>query len=145
MKRLLLSAVSLLIAAVAAFATPAYPGKITLKGENGQPVKITLHGDEFCHWATDASGREVSISRDGIVRQLPATRAGIRSYSPAWHRVYSPTPSAITRGNNHFLVILVEFADQSFVLDNPQDRFTRLLNENGYADNGATGSVHDYY
>ena len=145
MKRLILIAISMLAAAVTAFATPAYPGRITLKGENGQSVKVTLHGDEFCHWATDASGREVSISRDGTVRQLPATRGGVRSYSPGWHRVYTPTPSDITRGNNHFLVILVEFADQSFTVENAQDAFARQLNQIGYSDNGATGSVHDYY
>lgn len=145
MKRLIFFAISLLAAAAAAYATPAYPGKITLKGENGQTVKVTLHGDEFCHWATDESGREVTISRDGIVRPLPATRTGVRRYSPTWHRIYTPTPREITSGNNHFLVILVEFADKSFTVENPQDAFTRQLNEIGYSSNGATGSVHDYY
>ena len=145
MKKYILSALLLVSAAIAAFATPAYPGKISLRTESGSSVQVTLHGDEFCHWATDASGREVTISRDGIARPVPATRSGVRKYSPSWQRVYTPYVNPMTKGNNHFLVVLVEFSDQSFVLDNPQDRFYRLLNENGYSDNGGTGSVHDYY
>ena len=145
MKRIIFSVLSLLATAVVAFAIPARPGKVTHRGENGQAVQVTLHGDEFCHWATDESGREVIISRDGTVRPVPATRGGVRRYAPSWHRIYTPTPGEISNGNKHFLVILVEFADQSFVLDNPKTRFTRLLNENGYSDFGGTGSAHDYY
>lgn len=145
MKKYILSALLVLAGAFAAYATPAYPGKITLRSESGSSVQVTLHGDEFCHWVTDASGREVTISRDGIVHPVPSTKGGVRRYNPSWHRVYTPYVNPITKGNNHFLVILVEFADQPFVLDNPKERFTRLLNENGYSDNGGTGSVHDYY
>ncbi|MBO4446563.1 MAG: M6 family metalloprotease domain-containing protein [Bacteroidales bacterium] len=145
MKRIIVSVLSMLAVAVVASAIPARPGKVTHKGENGQAVQVTLHGDEFCHWATDESGREVTISRDGIVRPVPETRGGVRKYSPSWRRIYTPTVSPLTKGNNHFLVILVEFADQSFVLDNPKERFTRQLNDDAYSDFGGTGSVHKYY
>lgn len=145
MKKYILSALLLVSAAIAAFATPAYPGKISLRKADGSLVQVTLHGDEFCHWATDDNGREVTISRDGIVREVPTTRGGAPRYSPSWHRVYQPSVSPMTKGNNHFLVILVEFADVPFTLSNPKDRFTRLLNEDGYSDFGGTGSVHEYY
>ena len=145
MKKIIVSVLSLLVSAVAVFAIPAYPGKLTLKRENGSSVKVTLHGDEFCHWATDENGREVTILRNGIVREAPATRGAAPRYSPAWRRVYTPDVSPMTKGNNHFLVILVEFADQSFVLDNPKERFTRQLNDDSYSDFGGTGSVHKYY
>lgn len=145
MKKYIVSVLLLLAGAFAAFAVPAYPGKISLRTESGSSIQVTLHGDEFCHWAMDAQGREVTISREGIARPVPSTRGGSPKYKPAWQRVYSPDVSPITRGDNRFLVILVEFADQAFVLDNPKDRFTRLLNENGYSDNGGTGSVRDYY
>ena len=145
MKKYILSALLLIATAIAASATPAYPGKITLKGENGSSVQVTLHGDEFCHWATDSHGREVIISRDGVARLAPATRGGAPRYSPAWQRVYHPDVNPMTSGNNHFLVILVEFADVSFTLSNPKDRFTRLLNDDAYADFGGTGSAHKYY
>lgn len=145
MKKNILSALLLISAATAAFATPAYPGKISLRKADGSSVQVTLHGDEFCHWATDSRGREVTISRNGVVSEVPATRGGAPSYTPAWRRVYKPTPGAISSGNNHFLVILVEFADEYFTLDNPQNRFSRLLNNDDYSDFGGTGSVHKYY
>ena len=145
MKKYIFSALLLFTVAFVASAIPAYPGKITLKGEDGSSVQVTLHGDEFCHWATDSHGREVIISRDGVARPAPATRGGAPRYSPAWQRVYHPDVNPMTKGNNHFLVILVEFADVSFTLSNPQDRFTRLLNDDAYSDFEGTGSVHKYY
>ncbi len=45
----------------------------------------------------------------------------------------------------HSLVILVQFADAAFTVSNPQQAFDRLLNEEGYTDNNATGSARDYY
>ena len=42
-------------------------------------------------------------------------------------------------------MILVEFEDRRFSIENPQMEFDRLLNEDGYSDNDATGSAHDYY
>ena len=50
-----------------------------------------------------------------------------------------------TTGEVKSLVILVEFSDVSFRLDNPNQKFTDLLNQEGYSENGATGSARDYY
>lgn len=41
-------------------------------------------------------------------------------------------------------VILVEFKDVKFTLGN-KDKFERMLNEDGYSDNGATGSAVNYF
>lgn len=43
------------------------------------------------------------------------------------------------------LVILVEFSDRSFSVSNPQNAFDRMLNQEGYSENQATGSARDYY
>lgn len=43
------------------------------------------------------------------------------------------------------LVLLVAFEDKAFVSPTAQNDFYRLKNELGYSDNGATGSVRDYY
>lgn len=145
MKRFFLAASLLFLSAFASRAVPAYPGKISLKTPEGVTVSVTMHGDEFCHWATDQYGREVSISTDGTIRPLPATRSMSKGGNPSIQRVYNPKPGAITQGKKHFLVILVEFADTYFTLDNPQDRFTRQLNDDSYSDFGGTGSVHKYY
>ena len=50
-----------------------------------------------------------------------------------------------TIGVHKSLVILVEYSDVSFSLDDPQDYFHRMLNEEGFSDNGGTGSARDYY
>lgn len=48
-------------------------------------------------------------------------------------------------GSPKSLVILVNFADKSFVTSTPKTAFTNLLNEPGYSTNGGTGSTRDYF
>lgn len=48
-------------------------------------------------------------------------------------------------GKQKGLVILVEYNDVGFNLTNPHDYFNRMLNEEGFADFGATGSASDYF
>ena len=48
-------------------------------------------------------------------------------------------------GEQKALVILVEYADVKFELDDPYDYFSRLLNEPGFKDYGGTGSAADYF
>lgn len=51
----------------------------------------------------------------------------------------------LTKGKVKTLVILVSFSDLPFAVTDPNQAFSRSLNETGYSDNGATGSVRDYY
>lgn len=48
-------------------------------------------------------------------------------------------------GERHALVILVQYSDIKFTVNNAGDYFDRFLNETGFNDNGATGSVRDFY
>lgn len=48
-------------------------------------------------------------------------------------------------GEQRSVVILVEFADLGFTFENPNDYYTRMLNEPGFSDVGATGSARDYF
>ena len=48
-----------------------------------------------------------------------------------------------TIGEGKCLVLLVQFSDVKFTYDN--DYHSRMLNEEGFSDNGATGSARDYY
>ncbi len=48
-------------------------------------------------------------------------------------------------GNSTGLVILVEYQDVSFNLDDPNDYFSRLLHEDGFSDYGGTGCVREYF
>lgn len=46
---------------------------------------------------------------------------------------------------NRSLVVLVEFEDVPFTVENPKEYFTRQLNEPGFSDYGGYGSAVDYY
>lgn len=50
-----------------------------------------------------------------------------------------------TLGAQRALVVLVEFADKEFSVENPNDFYTRMLNEEGYSDRECTGSARDYF
>lgn len=50
-----------------------------------------------------------------------------------------------SKGEVRALVILVDYADVKFNTPNAQDYFTRLMNEEGFSDNGGTGSARDFY
>nr|WP_306450416.1 M6 family metalloprotease domain-containing protein [Odoribacter splanchnicus] len=71
--------------------------------------------------------------RAQILRQskMEKARKAFRTFSPF--------------GNVKSLILLVQFQDVKFTASNPQQAFDALANQVGYADNGATGSVRDYY
>lgn len=48
-------------------------------------------------------------------------------------------------GTVRSLVMLVEYKDVKFTIDDPADYFTRLFNEKDFSDYGGTGSVRDYF
>lgn len=50
-----------------------------------------------------------------------------------------------SRGEQKGLVILVEYQDVKFNTDNPGDYFSRMLNEDGFSDNGGTGCAAEYF
>lgn len=71
---------------------------------------------------------------------------------------FSTSRSASSRGNGLFpdakfplegsprgIVILVEYQDVEFTVENPHDYYYRMLNEPGFSENDATGSAADYF
>lgn len=48
-------------------------------------------------------------------------------------------------GEQPSVVILVEFKNNEFTIENPREYFTRMLNEEGFSDYYATGSARDYF
>ena len=52
---------------------------------------------------------------------------------------------SMSSGNKKFLVILVQFSDNTFTSASPRSDFFNLLNLDGYAENGATGSAWNYF
>lgn len=49
------------------------------------------------------------------------------------------------KGKRNLLVILVQYTDIQFTIENPQTEFHNLLNESGYSKDGATGCAVDYF
>ena len=147
-----IGAVVFLFLALVLQAAPAKPGKITYTQPDGSTIVIQLHGDEFHHWATDESGQVVALDEDGYYRPstLPeesvlSIRRAIRNQTQEMRINRSSAAAKANTGTRKFMVILVEFYDLEFKVSNPNETFSRLLNEEGFSDNGATGSVRDYY
>ena len=64
--------------------------------------------------------------------------------SAASRRHTAPRRAAYT-GEKRGLIILVEFPDASFQEDDPLKTWTSIVNQSGYADHQAKGSVSDYF
>ena len=151
MKKILASIVLLVSTILILSAVPAYPGKIRVTQPDGSTILIRIHGDEWFHYITDESGRVVARDADGFFRpaSMPAQAEReeiIRMRRSAQQaRMAAAKASSLTQGTHRIPVILVNFSDKEFVIDNPQAAFSNLLNQEGYSANGGTGSVHDYY
>lgn len=50
-----------------------------------------------------------------------------------------------TIGEQKALIILVEFTDRKFTIENPLEAFDDMINKPGYSDNNGTGSARDFF
>ena len=152
-KRTILALVALLAGFQLMTAVPARPGRTVYVQPDGSKITVRQFGDEFGHWTVDAAGRLVELSPDGYYRPVEGTsvsdirrRAASRRANARQNRAARRAQDApIAIGQKHFLVILVEFKDLQFTIEDPNAAFTALLNEQGYSTNQATGSARDYY
>lgn len=153
-KKGLTGAIALLCAAQILNAVPAKPGKFLKIQPDGSTITLQRHGDEFLHWTTDENGTVVDRNEKGLyvpstapVRENLGGRSAAAASAAAIRARRSAAP-ALAPGQVrtcHFPVVLVQFSDVKFTSSTANADFSRLLNEEGYSDNGATGSVHDYY
>ncbi len=146
MKKIFATIVLALCLIGAAWAVPAYPGLIRHTQPDGSVIMIRVHGDEFCHWVTDASGQMLEMNADGFYR--PASSASLASRRAAGQirrsqinaaRRSRPAKRGVATGTKHFLVILLSFSDVDFKISNPQQSFNNLMNQQGYSANDGTG------
>lgn len=154
MKKVFATVIIALCCIGAAWAVPAYRGLIRHTQPDGSVIMIRIHGDEFCHWVTDASGQVLERDADGYYRpastsaSLSARRAAgqIRRNASNAARRLSPGKRGMASGQKHFLVILVQFSDVKFASESTaQQDFTDMLNQHNYSTNGGTGSARDFY
>lgn len=90
------------------------------------------------------------MSRRGVIATILILQAFSLAGQPLFRlrTTDEPTPrkEIIPReGEVHIPVILVEFADVPLTLTDPLAHFQAMMNESGYSEDGATGSVRDYF
>ena len=150
MKKQLIATLGLLLAfCLHLAAVPAKPGKISWRQPDGSVKVILLHGDEFMHWATDESGQVIERDADGYWRPAVASPKAALAVAKARRARLEGRrerrSADMTHGERHIPAILVEYTDVKFTVSNPAAKFEQLLNQAGYAYNGGTGSVQDFY
>lgn len=143
------------VMAVSLQARPAYPGMVKLTQPDGSTIMVRIHGDEWGHWMTDASGKVIEMGEDGFYREAVgvtpesvAAVARIRRQAMIQRRnkmAAAKASSHVAVGQKHFLVILCAFQDKDFKTANVNAAVTSMLNDKGYSGNGATGSARDFY
>jgi M6 family metalloprotease-like protein len=132
-----------------AYSIPARRGlwrTITLS--NGKQLRVELRGDEHLHYWTSETGENYQqntfaqferVERSALAKQwrerMPkrvATRATARKVSAY-------------KGKKKCLVILVQYSDVTFSIEQPQNTYQRILNEKDYNEGRFVGSVKDYF
>lgn len=135
--------------AVSSSAAPPYPFPIDYIGPDGSVLSVKVKGDERLHYFEDVhTGRYMTADEQGWLRELPqqelySLRSGYDLVQPMGLGQHST--SLPTSGSPKVCVILVEFADVKFSVSNPNEYFSRWLSQEGFSDNGAFGSVTDYF
>lgn len=140
------------------YAIPAKLSKFTKIQPDGSTITLQRHGDEFYHWTTAEDGSVMELDANGFY--VPASMPD-PSIQFLGGRENADREAALIRAKRanvqkqllaagsyktyHFPVILVEFSDVKFTSSDPNKDFWNLLNQEGYSENGGTGSVRDYY
>jgi hypothetical protein len=90
-----------------------------------------------------------AIHRARILREefsrIFAARSDVARLRPDIFPAVKGASASIALGQKKFLVILAQFSDLEFVSATAQEDFFNLLNQEGYAANGGTGSVREYF
>ncbi|MBP5504510.1 MAG: M6 family metalloprotease domain-containing protein [Bacteroidales bacterium] len=145
----------LLFACYTADAVPARRDAFKYTQPDGSVIKLQLHGDEFLSWTTIAgSNQVVDLDKDGFWRPSSISASMVEhgsrmrermSRRSAVRRQGARMDYSRTTGEWHIPVILIAFQDKDFTISSPAAQFDAMLNQKGYAENGGTGSVQDYF
>lgn len=162
MKKKLLFILSMLMVGTAIHAVPAKRGiwkTFTLK--TGQSVQVQLCGDEFLHFWEDKDGNRYSYdTSDGL---KPANMAQLRTRAQVMRQQACPDNiikkslltgangnTSLTRGVSYTgkkkcLILLAQFSDKKFTMNDPKAFYNRVANEPGFSEGNFKGSVADYF
>jgi hypothetical protein len=152
MKKTLVWSILLMLCSFSLTAGPAYPGRIVYTQPDGTTIGIYLHGDEFYHWMTDDAGNIVVSDEKGFIKKADATELSTLRMKKDEASVQRAKNTEILRAaasssdnfeSPEIPVLLIGFSDAK--ITKTQAQFDAMLNTPGYSDNGAIGSVFDYY
>ena len=160
MKKTLISLLLMVASVSSAFAIPAQPGIWrTYKLASGGTLEVQLKGDEFMSFWQDRAGRNYTLTENGLVsanmnqlqqrsRELRASFDGPYLAKDGIRRANARTnrPKKVSyMGKKRCLILLVQFANKKFSMDDPQAFYQRVANEEGFSEGRFRGSVRDYF
>ncbi|MDE6272295.1 MAG: sigma-70 family RNA polymerase sigma factor [Muribaculaceae bacterium] len=140
----------LILTSLTVMAVPASPDILTHTQPDGSVMEFRLIGDENHHYMVSLEGQELRIDPDGWMRPIAKSERVYASESGQLPAVNPPKyllsgSSFPCEGSPRALVVLVMFKERFFSVENPQDYYSRMLNEEGFSDNFATGSARDFF
>lgn len=165
LKRIWLTLPALMLG-LAAGGVQADPSPTRIVNPNGSVVEVCEFGNEFFSFFTDINhkilyeydgegnivpaireGRNLLVNKDDIDLLKKATLRKVNNIpTRAVFNIADDGRSAFpTQGKVKSLIILVEYPECPFAVENPQELFTRKCNEKGFSDYGGCGSVKDYF
>ena len=122
------------IAAIRAFAVVATPEPVWRQLPDGTWSEVYIRGDEHYHYLTTLDGEKIAGTTVGTL-SMPSEHLR----APQYTKLTSFVPSS---GTVRIPVILLNFADVAFSIDDPVAKFDDLFNKKGGSNPNATGSVH---
>ena len=147
MKRIALLLIALTAFSLQLLAVKAYPYPVTVTQPDGTTLTIRIHGDENRSWKTTLDGRPVFQDARGfwqVTDSLPAVGTTIKHLNPEGGTLsmFLATKAPVSVRT---LVIPVQFSDRKFTIPSPRSAIYNLFNQQYYSENGATGSVLDWF
>ena len=149
-----------------ALAIKAGTNIVKYRKPDGSVISLRIYGDEFFGYAKTVAGSLPIYSPDSFLSlinnglafsQIEELRKEGRVHlmgNVTENNFKSETRCQFSSVMEHTsprekravesLVLLVEFSDIPFTMENPQEYFTRMLNSGSFFQNGATGSVSSY-
>ena len=133
------------------YAVVAKPGFIDVRQPDGTMITIRMDGGPRGHNIYNTDDQIMRIDEKGYyvvadedykqnVTQKRNKRINAKSYANGLRS--NPFPST---GEQKGLVILVEFSDVTFTLENPKEYYEQMLNGEDFTDYLSTGSARQYF
>lgn len=163
----LLPVAAMLALPLGVFAMPATPEILVKTNPDGSKVKIRMHGNRDFNFTTDETGTFIlERSEDGFWVKAERNGAFLMNVEADLERlktekfgeavipVSKKNFSYNSEGRSDFptigdnvrsLVVLLEYPDLPFTMENPVDFYTRYMNDSDFKHDDLSGCARDYF